>query len=190
MPGDVWQRFANLRLLYAFMWAYPGKKLLFMGGEFGQWSEWNHDRGLEWPLLHDHPGHRGLKALVSDLNRLYRSEPALHELDVDQAGFSWMDCDDSEQSVVSFCRFARDETNLVLCVSNFTPVVRRRYRVGVPRPGYYAEQVNTDGHVYGGGDVGNDGGVEAESIPWHGQPYSVSLTVPPLAALWLRPRDA
>ena len=190
MPGDDWQRFANLRLLYAFMWAYPGKKLLFMGGEFGQSSEWDHDRALEWSLLSAGPYHRGLRALIVDLNRLHRREPALHQLDSDQTGFAWMDCDDSEQSVISFCRFATDPADLLLCVFNFTPVVRRRYRVGVPRPGYYAELLNTDGRIYGGGDIGNGGGVLAEDIPWHGQPCSIALTIPPLGALLLRPRDA
>jgi 1,4-alpha-glucan branching enzyme len=190
MPGDDWQRFANLRALYAFMWAYPGKKLLFMGGEFGQSSEWNHDRSLEWRLLDAGPYHRGLKALVSDLNRRYRVEPALYQLDSDEAGFRWMDCDDSEQSVVAFCRFARDPADLVLSVCSFTPVVRQGYRVGVPRAGYYEEIVNTDSSFYGGSDVGNGGGVMAENIPWHGQPYSVRLTLPPLAALWLRPQKA
>ncbi len=187
MPGDDWQRFANLRLLYAFMWAYPGKKLLFMGGEFGQSSEWNHDQSLEWWLLDAGPYHRGVKGLVADLNRLYRALPALHQLDSDQAGFAWMDCDDWEQSAISFCRFAKDPADLVLCACNFTPVVRRGYRVGVPRPGYYAELVNTDSRLYGGSDVGNGGGVLAEPIPWHGQPYSLQLTLPPLGALWLRP---
>jgi len=190
MPGDDWQRFANLRLLYGFMWAYPGKKLLFMGGEFGQSSEWNHDQSLEWWLLDAGPYHRGLKALVADLNHLYRALPALYQLDSDQAGFAWMDCDDWEQSAISFCRFAKDRTDLILCVCNFTPVVRRGYRVGVPRPGYYVELVNTDSGFYGGSDVGNAGGVLAEPIPWHGQPYSAQLTLPALAALWLRPRDA
>jgi len=190
MPGDDWQRFANLRALYAFMWAYPGKKLLFMGGEFGQSSEWNHDRSLEWWLLDAGPYHHGLKALLSDLNRRYRAEPALHELDSDEAGFRWMDCDDSEQSVVAFCRFARDPDDLALTVCSFTPNVRHGYRVGVPRGGYYEEIVNTDSGFYGGSDVGNSGGVMAESIPWHGQPYSVQLTLPPLAGLWLRPQKA
>ncbi len=187
MPGDDWQRFANLRLLYAFMWAYPGKKLLFMGGEFGQSREWYHDRSLDWHLLDMGPYHRALSALVADLNRLYRREPALHQLDSDAAGFAWMDCDDWSQSAVSFCRFAADASDLVLCVANFTPVVREGYRVGVPRAGYYAELLNTDGVCYGGTDVGNSGGVMSEPIPWHGQPHSVLLTVPPLAALWLRP---
>jgi 1,4-alpha-glucan branching enzyme len=176
MPGDDWQRFANLRLLYAFMWAYPGKKLLFMGGEFGQWNEWNHDRGLDWPLLDAGPYHRGLRALVVDLNRLYRGERALHQLD-------------AEQSVVSFCRSGTDRQDLVLCVLNFTPIVRHRYRVGVPRPGHYAELVNTDSQIYGGSNVGNDGGVTADDTPWHGQPWSVSLTLPPLGGLLLRVRE-
>ena len=187
MPGDDWQRFANLRLLYAFMWAYPGKKLLFMGGEFGQSSEWNHDQSLEWWLLDAGPYHRGVRGLVADLNRLYRALPALHQLDSDQAGFAWMDCDDWEQSAISFCRFAKDPADLVLCACNFTPVVRRGYRVGVPRPGYYAELLNTDSRLYGGSDVGHGGGVLAEPIPWHGQPHSLELTLPPLGALWLRP---
>jgi 1,4-alpha-glucan branching enzyme len=189
MPGDDWQRFANLRLLYAFMWAYPGKKLLFMGGEFGQTNEWDHDRSLEWWLLDAGPYHRGVRGLVADLNRLYRAEPALHQLDSEQAGFTWMDCDDSEQSVVSFCRFARDRADVLLCVCNFTPVVRQGYRVGVPRAGYYEERVNTDSRLYGGSDVGNSGGVNADEIPWHGQPHSLLLTLPPLGAIWLRPRN-
>jgi 1,4-alpha-glucan branching enzyme len=190
MPGDDWQRFANLRLLYAFMWAYPGKKLLFMGGEFGQSAEWNHDRSLDWHLLDEGPYHRALQALVADLNGRYRARPALHQLDADSAGFAWMDCDDSEQSVVSFARFARNRDDLVVCVCNFTPVVRRDYRVGVPRPGWYAELVNTDSALYGGSNVGNAGGVASEPVPWRGQLHSVRLTLPPLAALWLRPQDA
>jgi 1,4-alpha-glucan branching enzyme len=187
MPGDDWQRFANLRLLYAFMWAYPGKKLLFMGGEFGQSSEWGHDRSLDWHLLECGPYHRALQGLVADLNRLYRTVPALHQLDSDMAGFAWIDCDDWAQSVVSFARFARDRRDLVLCVCNFTPVVRENYRVGVPYPGYYAELLNTDSALHGGSNVGNAGGVASEPVPWHGQAHSVRLTLPPLAALWLRP---
>ena len=190
MPGDDWQRFANLRLLFSFMWAYPGKKLLFMGGEFGQSSEWNHDRALEWWLLGVGPSHAALKSLVADLNRLYRALPALHEQDLEQAGFAWMDCDDSEQSVVSFCRFGRDPREVVLCVYNFTPVVRRGYRVGVPRGGYYEEIVNTDSRFYGGSDVGNDGGRLSEAVSWHGQPHCLELTLPPLAAVWLQTRPA
>jgi 1,4-alpha-glucan branching enzyme len=186
MPGDEWQRFANLRLLYGFMWAYPGKKLLFMGGEFGQSSEWDHDRSLDWHLLEAGPYHRGLQRLVADLNRLYRDEPALHEGDADPGGFRWMDCADADQSVVVFCRFARDEVGVVLCASNFTPVVRERYRIGVPRAGYYVEAVNTDSEHYGGSNVGNGPGGRSEPIPCHGQPWSVSLTLPPLGALLLR----
>jgi 1,4-alpha-glucan branching enzyme len=186
MPGDEWQRFANLRLLYGFMWAYPGKKLLFMGGELGQSAEWNHDRSLDWHLLEAGPYHRGLQRLVADLNRLYRGEPALHERDADPAGFRWMDCSDADGSVVAFCRFARDERGIVLCAANFTPVVREGYRIGVPRAGYYVEAVNTDSEYYGGGNVGNGPGVRSEPIPCHGQPWSVSLTLPPLGALLLR----
>ena len=186
MPGDEWQRFANLRLLYGFMWAYPGKKLLFMGGELGQSAEWNHDRSLDWHLLEAGPYHRGLQRLVADLNRLYRGEPALHEGDADPAGFRWMDCSDADGSVVAFCRFARDERGIVLCAANFTPVVREGYRIGVPRAGYYVEAVNTDSEYYGGGNVGNGPGVRSEPIPCHGQPWSVSLTLPPLGALLLR----
>jgi 1,4-alpha-glucan branching enzyme len=186
MPGDEWQRFANLRLLYGFMWAYPGKKLLFMGDEFGQSAEWDHDRSLDWHLLEAGPYHRGLQRLVADLNRLYRGEPALHEGDVDPAGFRWMDCSDADQSVLAFCRFARDERGIVLCAANFTPVVRKRYRIGVPRAGYYVEDVNTDSEHYGGSNVGNGPGARSEPIPCHGQPWSVSLTLPPLGALLLR----
>jgi 1,4-alpha-glucan branching enzyme len=186
MPGDEWQRFANLRLLYGFMWAYPGKKLLFMGGELGQSAEWNHDRSLDWHLLEAGPYHRGLQRLVADLNRLYRGEPALHEGDADPAGFRWMDCSDADGSVVAFCRFARDERGIVLCAAHFTPVVREGYRIGVPRAGYYVEAVNTDSEYYGGGNVGNGPGVRSEPIPCHGQPWSVSLTLPPLGALLLR----
>jgi 1,4-alpha-glucan branching enzyme len=187
MPGDEWQRFANLRLLYGFMWAYPGKKLLFMGGEFGQGDEWYHEKSLDWHLLEMGPYHRGVQALVTDLNRVYRETGALHQLDAAPAGFRWMDCNDADQSVVSFARFGRDPGDVVVCVCNFTPVPRLGYRVGVPRPGYYAELVNTDSALYGGGNVGNGGGVHAEPVPWHGQTHSVVLTVPPLAALVLRP---
>ena len=187
MPGDDWQRFANLRLLYAFMWAYPGKKLLFMGSEFGQSGEWSHDRSLDWHLLDRGPYHRGLQRLVADLNRLYRAEPSLHQQDCESAGFAWMDCTDTEQSVVAFARFARDRERVTLCVCNFTPVPRHGYRVGVPRPGFYREALNSDSAFYGGSNAGNDGGVQAAPIPWHGQPHSVLLTLPPLAAVWLTP---
>jgi 1,4-alpha-glucan branching enzyme len=187
MPGDDWQRFANLRLLYTFMWAYPGKKLLFMGGEFGQSGEWNHDRSLDWHLLEMGPYHRGLQRLVADLNRLYRAEPSLHQRDCESEGFAWMDCSDAVQSVVAFTRFARDRGRLTLCVCNFTPVPRYGYRIGVPQAGFYREILNSDGAVYGGSDVGNGGGVPSQPIPWHGQPHSILLTLPPLAAVWFTP---
>ena len=187
MPGDEWQRFANLRTLYGFMYGHPGKKLLFMGGEFGQRREWSHDRSLDWHLLEAGPYHRGVQSLVRDLNRLHRTEPALHELDFDPAGFAWIDCADWEQSVVSFVRRARDAGDCVVVACNFTPVPRRAYRVGVPRPGFYRELVNTDAAVYGGSDVGNEGGVGAEATPWQGQPHSILVTLPPLAVLFLKP---
>jgi 1,4-alpha-glucan branching enzyme len=187
MPGDDWQRFANLRLLYGFMWAYPGKKLLFMGGEFGQSAEWNHDRSLDWHLLDMGPYHRGVQDLVRELNRRYRETPALWEMDFSPQGFQWMDCDDADQSVVSFCRFSRERHTLLLCVANFTPMARHGYRVGVPRPGFYREVLNTDSRFYGGIDVGNGGGVPSDAVPWHGQPCSIQLDVPPLGAIWLVP---
>ena len=189
MPGDDWQRFANLRLLYAFMWAYPGKKLLFMGGEFGQSREWNHDGSLDWHLLDMGPYHRGLQRLVADCNRLYRTEPSLYEQDCEQAGFAWMDCSDAEQSVVTFARFARDRRRVAICVCNFTPIPRREYRIGVPRPGYYREALNSDSAFYGGSNLGNDGGIASEPVSWHGQPHSLRLTLPPLGAVWLIPAE-
>jgi 1,4-alpha-glucan branching enzyme len=187
MPGDEWQRFANLRALYGFMYGHPGKKLLFMGNEFGQSREWSHDRSLDWHLLEAGPYHRGVQSLVRDLNRLHRTEPALHELDFDPAGFAWIDCADWEQSVLSFLRRAGDAADCVVVACNFTPVPRRAYRVGVPRPGFYREIVNTDAAVYGGGDVGNEGGVWAEPTPWQTQPHSILVTLPPLAVLFLKP---
>ena len=190
MPGDDWQKFANLRCFYAFMYGHPGKKLLFMGGEFGQTREWNHEESPDWHLLEMGPYHRDLQRLVQDLNRLYRSEPALHQVDFDPAGFQWMDCSDWEQSVVAFVRRAKDPDDLVLVVCNFTPVPRHGYRVGVPTPGLYRELLNTDAQVYGGSDVGNCGGLQAEPVAWHGQPHSLVLTLPPLAALILKPSRA
>jgi 1,4-alpha-glucan branching enzyme len=190
MPGDDWQKFANLRAFYAFMYGHPGKKLLFMGGEFGQTNEWNHETSLDWSLLDLGPYHRGLQRLVQDLNRLYRTEAALHQVDYSPAGFQWIDCNDWDASVISFVRRARDPRDFVVFVSNFTPVIRRGYRVGVPRGGYYREQINTDAAVYGGGNVGNAGNVLAEAIPAHGHAQSLVLTLPPLATLVLRPDGA
>ncbi len=187
MPGDDWQKFANLRCFYAFMYGHPGKKLLFMGGEFGQTREWNHDQSLNWHLLGMGPYHEGLQRLVRELNRLYRSEPALHQVDFDPAGFQWIDCSDSEQSVVSFVRRAKDPAEFVLVVCNFTPVPRHGYRLGVPTPGFYRELLNTDARLYGGSDVGNVGGARAEPVACHGQSHSLVLTLPPLATVILKP---
>ena len=187
MPGDDWQKFANLRAFYAFMYGHPGKKLLFMGGEFGQTNEWNHETGLDWNLLDMGPYHRGLQRLVQDLNALYRTDAALHQVDYSPAGFQWIDCNDWDASVISFFRRARDPQDFVVFVSNFTPVVRSGYRVGVPRGGFYCERINTDAAIYGGGNVGNAGNVLAETIPAHGHAHSLSLTLPPLATLVLRP---
>ncbi|MBI2950786.1 1,4-alpha-glucan branching protein GlgB [bacterium] len=185
MPGDAWQKFANLRLLYGFMYGHPGKKHLFMGGEFGQWDEWDHRKSLDWHLLQSDP-HRRLQAYVRDLNRLYRSEPALYEVDFHHRGFEWIDFRDTDQGVVSFLRRAKDGRDFVVFVCNFTPVPRLDYRVGVPAPGFYRELINSDAEVYGGGNVGNWGEVQAEAIPWHGRDYSVRLAVPPLAVLILK----
>lgn len=186
MPGDQWQRFANLRLYYTFMWMHPGKKLLFMGQEFGQDREWNHNDSLDWHLLQD-SHHSGVKTLVKDLNRLYRAEPALHQLDCEAAGFAWIDCNDRDNSVLSFLRKGEDPDDYAVVVCNFTPIVRQDYRIGVPGPGFHAEILNSDSTFYGGSDVHNAGGVEAEKVEWHGLPYSLRLTLPPLAGLVLKP---
>jgi 1,4-alpha-glucan branching enzyme len=185
MPGDDWQKFANLRLLLGYMYAQPGKKLLFMGGEFGQWREWGHDESLDWQLL-DYAPHSGLKRWVEDLNRCYRSEPALYQLDFDQAGFEWVDCNDVEHSVISFIRKGRTTGDVVLILCNFTPVPRLNYRVGVPQLGVWKELLNSDAKEYGGSGYGNLGGVEAAPIPLHGRPYSLTLTLPPLAIIFLK----
>ncbi len=190
MPGDDWQGFATLRLYFAFMYGHPGKKLLFMGGEFGQTNEWYHEASLDWHLLGMGPYHRGLQRLVQDLNRLYRELPALHQVDFDPAGFQWIDCNNWEESIVSFLRRGRDPEDLLVVVCNFTPVVRRGYRVGVPRGGTYSELLNTDAAVYGGSNVGNAGAVLAEPFPAHGHAHSLRLILPPLAALILRPQRA
>ena len=187
MPGDVWQQFANLRLLYGYMYCHPGKKMLFMGGEFGQWQEWNHDRSLDWHLCNDEP-HRGLQGLIRDLNRVYREEPSLHEVDFEWGGFQWIDFSDADNSVTAFLRKSKDGNNTVICVCNFTPVPRYTYRIGVPAPGWYQELMNTDGIAYGGSNLGNGGGLYAEMIPYHGFPHSVRLTLPPLSMLLLKRR--
>jgi 1,4-alpha-glucan branching enzyme len=187
MPGDDWQKFANLRAFYAFMYGHPGKKLLFMGGEFGQTNEWNHETSLDWHLLEMGPYHRGLQRLVQDLNGLYRTQPALHQVDFSPAGFQWIDCDDSDASVVSFLRRGRDAGDFLVFVCNFTPVVREGYRLGVPRGGFYRERINTDATIYGGSNAGNAGNVLAEAVPTHGHPFSLRITLPPLATLVFRP---
>ncbi len=186
MPGDHWQRFANLRALFGYMYGHPGKKMLFMGGEFGQWWEWNHDESLQWHLLQNE-SHRGLQRCVRDLNRLYQAEPALYQVDFDWPGFQWIDFGDADQSVIAFIRRAKDAANFVVCVCNFTPVPRLGYRIGVPAPGWYQELLNTDAASYGGSNLGNDGRVQAERTPCHGVPYTVALTLPPLAVLFLKP---
>ena len=189
MPGDAWQKAANLRAFYGFMYGHPGKKLLFMGGEFGQTREWSHDRSLDWHLLDAGPFHLGLQRLVRDLNGVYRREGALHEVDFEPAGFEWVDCNDWQSSVVAFLRRAREPGDVVLVVSNFTPVVRSDYRVGVPRPGRWRELVNTDADAYGGSGQGNAGGVWAEPKAWHGRPHSLLLTLPPLSTVILKPAE-
>ena len=185
MPGDEWQKFANLRLLYGYMYTQPGKKLLFMGGEFGQGREWNHDESLDWHLC-QYPPHAGLQRWVGDLNRLYRSEPALHELDTHPSGFEWIDCNDAPASVVSCLRKGRSTDDLMLVVCNFTPIPRLNYRVGAPRGGFWHEVRNSDAQDYGGSGYGNMGGVEAAPVPWHGRLYSVNLTLPPLSVVFFK----
>ena len=185
MPGDVWQRFANLRLLYGYMYSHPGKKMLFMGSEFGQWKEWNHDTSLDWHLCEYEP-HRGLQRLTRDLNQLYRQESTLHEIDFDWDGFQWIDFSDSNNSVIAYLRKARKMGEAIVCVCNFTPVPRYGYRIGVPEAGWYRELLNTDGIAYGGSNLGNGGGLHAEETPSHGFPYSLAMTLPPLSALWLK----
>ena len=185
MSGDYWQKFANLRALYGFMWAHPGKKLLFMGGEFAQWNEWNSNGSLDWNLL-DFPQHDGVRRLIRDLNQTYRQTPALHEIDFEYQGFEWVSANDSDNSVIAFLRYGKDRSKAILCVCNFTPVVRHGYRLGAPGAGSYVERINTDSEYYGGSNVGNPFGVvEAEKIPSHGRDWSVSLTLPPLAVVYL-----
>jgi 1,4-alpha-glucan branching enzyme len=184
MPGDRWQKFANLRAYFGFMFGHPGKKLLFMGGELAQEREWNHDASLDWHLLDD-PMHRGVQTLVRDLNRLYRELPALHQRDSEAEGFEWLELHDNEQSVLVFMRRAAEPAHNVVIACNFTPVARHGYRVGVPLSGYYRERLNTDAEVYGGANIGNGGGIMAEDAGSHGRPHSLSLTLPPLGTVIL-----
>lgn len=187
MPGDCWQQFANLRAYYAFMWAHPGKKLVFMGGEFGQGREWNHDSSLDWHLLAEGPWHAGVQTLVRDLNRAYKAEPALHEIDFDPRGFQWLVADDAEHSTLAFVRYA-DNGRPVIVVCNFTPVPRHGYRIGVPDAGHYREILNTDSTFYAGSNTGN-GGVASEAHPLHGHAQSITLTLPPLSVIYLARDD-
>ncbi|MDO8804277.1 MAG: 1,4-alpha-glucan branching protein GlgB [Elusimicrobiota bacterium] len=180
MAGDSWQKFANLRLLYGSMYAQPGQKLLFMGGEFAQWSEWNHEASLDWHLA-EHGPHAGMQKWVSDLNAFYRAEPAMHELNCSPAGFEWIDANDSQQSVTAFLRKGEKPEETILAVCNFTTVPRHSYRVGVPRGGFWKELLNSDAVAYRGSGMGNMGGAPAEAAPSHGRPYSLLLTLPPLS---------
>jgi len=182
MPGDRWQQFANLRLYYGFMWAHPGKKLLFMGGELAQQAEWNHDAQLDWGSLADER-HRGVQRVVADLNRLYRALPALHECDCEPRGFEWIDFADRDQSIIVFLRRGRSDDAVVIVLCNFTPVPRMLYRIGLPRAGHYREIFNSDAAWYGGTNLGNGGGVEAVAAPCHGRDYSAAVTLPPLACV-------
>jgi 1,4-alpha-glucan branching enzyme len=186
MPGDDWQRFANLRLLLGYMYAQPGKKLLFMGGEIGQWNEWYHETSLDWNLL-DYPLHRGVQQWVKDLNILYKNEPALNKQDFDPAGFEWIDCNDSQQSTLSLMRRGiSDEDNLII-VCNFTPVPRHEFLVGVPKDGFWKELLNSDAPDYGGSGQGNLGRVESAPTPFHGRSHSLCITMPPLSIVFFKP---
>jgi 1,4-alpha-glucan branching enzyme len=186
MPGDRWQQLANLRALYAYMWAHPGKKLLFMGSELAQPSEWNDRESLPWHLL-EYQEHAGVQTLVRELNRVYRAEPALWEVDFDSAGFSWLEPNDAANNVVVFARFSADRKRSVVCAMNLSPVPRPGYRIGLPAAGGWREVLNTDSSYYGGSDVGNLGGVACEAKPWHDQPFSAEVTLPPLGVVWLVP---
>lgn len=181
MPGDRWQKFANLRMFYAWMWTHPGKKLLFMGGEIGQWREWSHARELDWHVLYGEE-HRGLQKLVRDLNRVYRSHPALYRRDHASDGFRWLDANDWERSIFAYVRSAPDAEKCYIGV-NATPVPREGYRMGVAEPGYYHELINTDSEVYSGSNAGNKGGVHSQAIPWQGLPHSIQVTLPALATV-------
>ncbi|MBI4682603.1 MAG: 1,4-alpha-glucan branching protein GlgB [Nitrospirae bacterium] len=185
MPGDEWQRNANLRLVFGYMYGHPGKKLLFMGGEFAQWKEWDHDESLEWHGL-EYPSHQGIQKWVRDLNHLYRNEPALHEFDFSADGFEWIDFHDWEESTLSFIRKNRKTNEIILIVCNFTPIVRENYRVGAPRGGFWREMLNSDAEIYGGSGKGNAGGVEADPVPVQGRDHSISITLPPLGILFFK----
>ncbi len=187
MPGDMWQKFANLRLLYGYMWTHPGKKLLFMGGEFGQWNEWNCNESLQWDLL-QWESHQGVQRWMADLNALYRREPALHQLDFDWHGFEWIDCHNYQDSILAYIRKAKDPQDYVIVCHNFTPVPRHNYRIGVPEALWYKEIANSDSTFYSGSDVGNGGGILATDQESHGRPASLVFTLPPLATVVFKPQ--
>jgi 1,4-alpha-glucan branching enzyme len=186
MPGDDWQKFANLRVLFGYMFGHPGKKLLFMGSELGQRAEFWEATTVDWSL-EESPWHKAVQTLVGDLNRLHRNEPALHQVDFEWSGFEWIEAHDAAASVLAFMRHAKNLDDIIVVVCNFTPVVREEYRVGVPRPGYYREILNTDSRFYAGTDLGNSGGVNAEPIPWNDRPYSIKLKLPPLSVMYFKP---
>jgi 1,4-alpha-glucan branching enzyme len=185
MPGDDWQKFANVRAFLAYMMAHPGKKLLFMGSEVGQWEEWNYAGSVRWDLL-QYDRHRKLQTLVRELNGMYRRYPALHQVDFHPSGFEWVDFHDGDHSVIAFLRRAEKTEDFVFFACNFTPVVRKGYAFGVPVEGFYEEILNTDAEMFGGGDVGNGGGVTSKAEPKHGRPNSISITLPPLAVVAFR----
>jgi 1,4-alpha-glucan branching enzyme len=185
MPGDTWQQFANLRTLYGYMWAHPGKKLLFMGCEFGQRREWQHEENLEWWVL-QYPEHSGLMHWISDLNRLYVQDPALHQVDFDPHGFEWIDAHDADASTLSFIRKSRDGKDVVLVVCNMTPLPRENYLLGVPHPGFWREVLNSDSTFYGGSGVGNQGGIHSSPVPAHGRYHAIRITLPPLAVVYFK----
>ncbi|HCF61815.1 MAG TPA: 1,4-alpha-glucan branching enzyme, partial [Myxococcales bacterium] len=187
MPGDEWQKRANLRALFGYMFGHPGKKLHFMGAEIGQWSEWNHDSSLDWHLL-GYPTHRGIQQWMKDLNRVYRSEPSLWQQDFVPEGFRWIDCSDTDRSIYSFVRFAKDPSDFLVFACNLTPMPRHDYRIGVPESGAYVELLNSDADIYGGSNMGNAGEVWADPVPWQAFGNSMNITLPPLSVLVLKRR--
>ena len=186
MPGDRWQQFANLRALFGWMWAHPGKKLLFMGGELGQWAEWSHRQSLDWHLL-EYPEHLGVQRLVQDIGARYLESPSLWQRDHSPDGFRWIDAGNADQNILSFVRYDAAGHPGIVCVANFSPMTHHGFRVGMPLAGRWREVLNTDSAAYGGGNQGNLGGVVAEPVGWHGLPFSAAVTVPPLAVVWFAP---
>ncbi|MEK7749309.1 MAG: alpha amylase C-terminal domain-containing protein, partial [Bacteroidota bacterium] len=189
MPGDEWQKFANLRLLYGLMFGFPGKKLLFMGAEIGQWNEWNHEASIDWHLV-QYERHQGIRRWIEDLNKVYADEKALHEVDFHYSGFEWIDFTDSAGSIISFIRKSAENRSWMLVVCNLTPVPRQGYRIGIPEAGIYHEILNSDSAYYSGGNVGNAGEIRSDHIPHHGREHSLNLTLPPLGALFLKKKDS